>query len=211
MTVETKHELRVDQFSPEDRLMLIENGYLIVQFKGRSLFDFEKQGYRFVAFPQFLKNKERVFSEKSRSSEVAFIHTGIYLPDCYRHSSYEEQSQMLREEEEKLRQIGLKNITVVFPSVADAMEIADIEANKKNNIFGMEYGYLYTRTSTQNDSDSSVIIGCDDLDTLEITKEELLLYGQPDDRFRGIHVMDFPKANNKHAGLNLVLTVVPSI
>ena len=186
--------------------MLLEDGFLIFHSGERSLYDFEEQGYRFVSFPQFFKKKDQVFSEKSRTSEIAYIPTGIYLPDCYRHSSYDEQAQMLREERERLIQKGIKNIDVVFPSVADAMEIADLESKKGINIFGYDFGYLYTRTSTQNDPDSTVIIGCDDLDVYK----DILSRG-PEGEFRGVHVMDFPKANNKHAGLNLIFIAVPSI
>lgn len=204
MTVETEKKASIIQFTEEDRFLLIENGFVIVQFTGKSLYDFENQGYKFVTFSQYLQNKDKVFSEKSRNSEVALIPTGIYLPDSYR-SSYDDQVRLLKDDEERIKRLGIKNIKVIFPSVADCMEIADLEMRQNNNIFGFKFGYLYSRTSTSNSSDSTVIIGCDDLSI----KDDI--FGrQPVGEFRGIHIQDYPKANNLNSGLNVMPIIIPA-
>lgn len=216
MTTETETRTGLLRFSDSDTQILLDNNFSIFESKERSLSDFEKivdengqRKYRFVAFPKFLKNKEKVFSEKARATEIAYIPTGIYLPDSYRYSSSDQQ-QLLNEIQKELSATGLKNVIADFPTVADAIEIADELSRRGINIFGKDFGYLYTRTSTSNDQESSVIVGCNDLEIIKPTKEEIELYGYPDYRYRGIHIEDFPKDSNMHAGLNLILALYPS-
>lgn len=200
-----------ERFTKLDRKILKDFGRDIIKFKGRSLSDFEDQGYRFVTF--FLNNQDRVFLEKARTSEVAYVRTGLYLPDSYRHSTYEEQKEMLGELEERLHSRGAVHSRVVFPSVADCIEIVDFEKRRrvrqkfKTNPFGYDYKYIYTRTSTENDPSSTVIIGCDDL---SLSPEEGLK-GAAEGEFRGIHVQDYPKDNNLNSALFIMPIIIPSL
>ena len=204
MTVETEPKISLDQFSEVDRLLLVENGFLVVRLQGRSLYDFENQKKRFVALLEFLKNKDKVFSEKSSEAETAVVPHGIFLPDSYR-ATYEDQERLLLDYEEKIKKLGIKNIKVIFPSVADCMEIAVIEAERGINVFGYK-GYLYSRTSTSNSPDSTVIIGCDDLSTSEDIFGETSIGD-----IRGIHVQDYPKDNDLNSVLNVIPKIIPYV
>ncbi|MEX1052534.1 MAG: hypothetical protein WEC80_01650 [Patescibacteria group bacterium] len=204
MTVETDKKTLIDKFTQKDRRILKDSGFVIIKSKRRNLYDFEKEGWRFVTL--FLENKNKVFLDRSRGGEIAYVPTGIYLPDSYRHSSYDEQTQLLSETESSLREVGLTNININFPSVADCMEVADVEAKKGINIFGYEFGYLYTRTSTENSPTTTVIIGCDNLSLFP----EEMRKGTPEGEFRGIHILDYPKDNNLNSALFLIPVISPT-
>lgn len=224
MTTETATRSFTRQFAQETERGLRKFDAAIIKSKERTLYDFEEKGYKFTTFsPFFLTSEQRdkIFLVRSRPTEIAYLPKSLFLFGDLRHDTFQDQVKILNILKEDLFKAGIRGVDVIFPSVADCMEIYEAELNSSNpiNIFGKRNGYPLTRTSTELDADSTVVIGLDDLETLNIREELSLdktgsiehIFGIPDLRNRGIHVNIISKDNNVYSGLYVIPIIVPSI
>lgn len=221
MTTETKTRIFTQQFTTETERGLRAFDAAIIKPKERTLYDFEKEGRKFTTF--FLTPAQRniILSVRSRPTEIAYLPKSLFFFGDLRHDTFQDQVKMIDRLKEELNNKGIKGVDVIFPSVADCMEIyeAELQSESPTNIFGKQCGYPLVRTSTELDPDSTVIIGLDDLDTLTLSEELALgekegidnLYGIPDLGLRGIHIGTYPKDNNNYSGLYLMPIIIPRI
>lgn len=214
MLVETEDRLGLKHISQKDRLILPEYGFTITKLTGKSLRELIESGDLPISEYKIDPNliPDIILDERSKTSEVAYNLTQLFLPNS-RKASYHDQLQLLHMETADIESIGIKNMKLYIPSVSDVAEIAAIELTKGNRIFGRNFikepiwSYPWIRTSTEIDPDSTVIIGCDDLD---ITPEEQI-EGSPEGIYRGIHISkQFPKTNNKHSSLYAMRIFAPA-
>jgi len=213
MTVEIETAVKIPSFNQENRRLLPENGFVIVELTGKSLRELIENGdlpiSEYKVNPDLIP--DYVLDERSRVSEVAYDLKNLFILHSNK-TSYEDQRRMIDEETKTIRESGVKNIEAYMVSFSDAAEIAAIELDRKRRIFGRKFvsdeftRYPWIRTSTEIDSSTSVIIGCDDLDI-----PEGIFNRAPEGEFRGIHVQTFPKVNEKHAGLLVMRVFVPAL
>jgi len=211
MTTETVRRTREPQITKRDRLILPERGFTVVQLTGKSIRELIKNGdlpvSEYKIKPDLIP--DYVLDERSRISEVAYDLQHLFIPHSNK-VSYEEQLRMLDEETKNIRELGVQNMRAYMISVSDAEEIAAIELKKGRRIFGQKFvsdeytRYPWVRTSTEIDSNTTAIIGCDDLDVSLDGLER-----GPEGEFRGIHISNFPKVSTKHTGLLMMRVFVP--
>lgn len=224
MTAETLTRDFTKYFTIETERGLERFDAVIIRPKKRTLYDFEEKGRKFTTLTPFFltpEQRDKIFSVRSRETEIAYLPKSLFFFGDLRHDSFQDQIKIIERLKEELNNEGIKDVDVIFPSVADCMEIyeAELQSKSPTNIFGRQNGYPLVRTSTELDSDSTVIIGLDDLDILDVREELSLdkagsidhLFGIPDLSLRGIHIGIYPKDNRDYSGLYLMPIIIPRI
>ena len=137
-----------EAFAPQEREALTKEGLVIVRLTGQSIADQKSQGRPFWYITD---GGKRFLNVPSRTTEVAFNPnpSEFFIPRS-NNSTLKQQLEMTQEHSYKLqRRLGIKTIEEIMGEAPDYTETAfSYLETSGERLFGVNYGYNYTRTQT---------------------------------------------------------------
>lgn len=142
-------------FTPEQSMALERKGYVIYPLTGQSIASLRDAGYSFWSTWHKGESFETLASLRT---EVAINPSRLYLP--------ESNGKTLNEQLAMVTDLGKKiggevaGTTAILGSVADYAELAFAHLDQKGQrLFGRDFNYDYTRTTTPTSESNVAIVG----------------------------------------------------
>jgi len=147
------HEL---VFTSEQQMILERKNFIIYQLTGQSVVSLREQGYPFWSYWYEDEPLEAVVSFRT---EVAINPHTFFLPKS-NEKTLDEQLSMMEEFSRKIES-DVAGTIAILGNVADYTELAFVHLRKKGQrLFGKDFDYHYTRTTTPVDESLVALVGC---------------------------------------------------
>lgn len=145
----------VTHFSREQRKKLERKGYIVYSLTGQTIASLRDTGHQFWSTWHI---GEPIEQYKSMLTEVAIKPKNLFLPN----STSKTLDEQIATVEHFGKKIGdeVKSVTAILGSVPDYAELAFLHlAITGKRLFGSDYGYDYTRTTTPTDGPFVAVVG----------------------------------------------------
>lgn len=150
-----KEGVNISRFSAEQRKGLERKGYLVYSLTGQTIATLRDAGNPFWST---WHKGEAIEQVRSLLTEVAVNPKNLFLSDSNR-KTLDEQLEMVEKFGRKMAG-EVKGVTAILGSAPDYIELAfsHLAATGKR-LFGSDYNYDYTRTTTPTSESSVAIVG----------------------------------------------------
>jgi hypothetical protein len=150
-----KEGVNISRFSAEQRKGLERKGYLVYSLTGQTIATLRDAGHPFWST---WHQGEAIEQVRSLLTEVAVHPKNLFLSDSNR-KTFDEQLAMVEKLGKKMAG-EVKGVTAILGTVPDYAELAfsHLSATGKR-LFGKEYDYDYTRTTTPTGGSLMPVVG----------------------------------------------------
>ena len=145
----------VVRFSAEQRKGLERKGYFVYSLTGQTIATLRDAGHPFWST---WHQGEAIEQVRSMLAEIAVNPRNLFLPDSNR-KTLDEQLAMVEKFGRKIAG-EVKGVTAILGSAADYTELAFAHLNQKEQrLFGKDFDYDYTRTTTPTGASGVAVVG----------------------------------------------------
>ena len=148
----------VKRFSPETRLALMNEGYVVYTLSGQSIRSLRESGRPFFSTWHRDSQYEGFETRGSMRSEIAVDPHVLIIPGS-NNKTISQQERMIAEFAVELRR-KIEGVDAIMGEVADYAELAFAHLDATGErFFGMKYDFKYVRTKTPTTDSKAATIG----------------------------------------------------